>query len=364
VIQRADEVTEFLAIYWKDGRTPISKQVKVGLGRAFGKFDEYQLAKYDRKDAAIRLRDVMFLVHAKPSFGDALITHSVVASPVVKRAKYKRGEVYRHPSSLLAHLTNQTLATPDTWETQLSAGADKRETFERLLSSNKLGYMALLRNLRNMKAAEVDRDLVIKQLTERAARSRVLPFRFIAAQRACPNWVDGALNAGMLMSMQALDKLPGKTVVLVDVSGSMNVPLSAKSDLSRIDAAACLAVLVCGVGQSTAVLTFSNNVVAIDPRDIKGPLGMVELIHASQPHSNTYLGRAIEKVKKAFPDVERLIVVTDEQSHDKVGAPPAGCRGYMINVAPHERGVGHGPWTRINGFSESVVAYIQAVESA
>jgi len=48
VIQRADELTEFVAIYWKDGRVPLSKQVKTGLAMAFPKFDEYQLAKYDR----------------------------------------------------------------------------------------------------------------------------------------------------------------------------------------------------------------------------------------------------------------------------------------------------------------------------
>lgn len=65
VIQRPDELTEFLAIYWKEGRQPVSAQVKKGLAKAFGKFNEYSLAKYDR-DNAIKLRDVLFLSHAKP----------------------------------------------------------------------------------------------------------------------------------------------------------------------------------------------------------------------------------------------------------------------------------------------------------
>ena len=60
VIQRADELTEFLAIYWKDGRVPLSGQVKKGLAAAFGKFDAYQLAKYDRP-GPVRLRDALFL---------------------------------------------------------------------------------------------------------------------------------------------------------------------------------------------------------------------------------------------------------------------------------------------------------------
>src|SRR5262249_10186489 len=73
VAQRPDELTEFLAIYWAEAlgpmqqrkRQPVWAQVKKGLARALGKFDAYQLAKYDR-DGPVRLKDVLFLVHAKP----------------------------------------------------------------------------------------------------------------------------------------------------------------------------------------------------------------------------------------------------------------------------------------------------------
>src|SRR5579862_8270656 len=125
VIQRADELAEFVAIYWQNGRAPLSAQVKKGLAAAFTKFDEYQLAKYDRA-GAIRLRDVLFLSHAKPR--DA-----------AQAALWKR-------------LIAGELATPDTWEVALSTGrdregqaAEKRSTWERLLSERKLGALALLR---------------------------------------------------------------------------------------------------------------------------------------------------------------------------------------------------------------------------
>ncbi len=65
VIQRADDLCEFVAIYWKDGRVPLSGQVKKGLAAAFPKFDEHQLAKCDR-GGPVKLRDVLFLCHAKP----------------------------------------------------------------------------------------------------------------------------------------------------------------------------------------------------------------------------------------------------------------------------------------------------------
>src|SRR5579871_3753247 len=128
VIQRADELAEFVAIYWAGGRQPLSAQVKKGLASAFPKFDEYALAKYDRA-GVVRLRDVLFLCHAKPR--DA-----------------EQAEVWKR-------LIDGTLESPDTWEVALSAGGDKREHWERLLAERKLGALALLRNLRNMQQAAV-----------------------------------------------------------------------------------------------------------------------------------------------------------------------------------------------------------------
>jgi 60 kDa SS-A/Ro ribonucleoprotein len=128
VIQRADELSEFLAVYWMNGRVPLSAQVKKGLAAVFGKFDEYGLAKYDR-GGPIRLRDVLFLSHAKPA-------------DEAQAVLWKR-------------LIDGKLSTPDTWEVALSSGADKRSAWERLISARKLGALALLRNLRNMKEARV-----------------------------------------------------------------------------------------------------------------------------------------------------------------------------------------------------------------
>ncbi len=317
VIQRADELAEFVAIYWKDGRVPLSAQVKKGLAAAFPKFDEYALAKYDR-GGPIKLRDVLFLAHAKPR-------------------DEEQAEVWKR-------LIAGELAAPDTWEVALSSGADKREAWERLIREQKLGALALLRNLRNMRDVGVEESLV-----------RVLPFRFLAAARYAPQWEE-ALEQAMLKCVAGQEKLPGNTIVLVDVSGSMTAPLSHRSEMQRTDAAYGLAVLLREIGEKAAVFSFSNSLVEVPAR--RG-FALRDAIDASQNHGATYLGKAVDGLNRE-ERYDRLIVITDEQAHDTVPTPNG--KGYVINVASNKNGVGYGKWTHIDGWSESVVEYIRTLE--
>src|SRR5574343_136623 len=285
IIQRPDELTEFMALYWQDGKSPISKQVKRGLAEAFTKFNAYQLAKYNQP-SKVKLRDVLFLCHAKP-------------------LTQEQAETWKQ-------LVDKTLDPPDTWEVALSGGKDKRETWERLLAEKKLGGLALLRNLRNMREAGVSEPMVKGSIT--AMRTdRILPFRFIAAAR------------------------------------------SERSDLTRIDAACGLAILLRELCEDCRVLTFSNHLIECPPR--RG-FALRDAVTSSQPHGGTYLGAA---VTKSGATSGRLIVLTDEQSHDAVPNPLH--TGYMINVACNKNGVGYGPWNHIDGFSEAVVDWIKEYEA-
>jgi 60 kDa SS-A/Ro ribonucleoprotein len=326
VIQRADELAEFLAIYWKDGKQPLSAQVKKGLAAAFTKFDAYALAKYDR-EGMVKLRDVLFLSHARPK--DAA------------------------QEELWKQLIAGTLSSPETWEVKLSSGTGKRESWESLLRENKLGALALLRNLRNMKAADVDEDLVLAAIRNMRTE-RVLPFRFIAAARYAPQWEE-VLEQAMFASVAGQLKLAGRTVLVVDVSGSMDAPLSRKSEMTRADAAYGLAVLLREIAEKLSVYSFSNDLVAVPAR--RG-FALRAAIHTSQSHQGTYLGKALDAVRESH---DRIIVITDEQSHDRVPAPNAV--GYVINVASYRNGVGYGKWTHIDGWSEAVIDYIRSLES-
>jgi 60 kDa SS-A/Ro ribonucleoprotein len=333
VVQRPDEMTEFLAIYWSDviglqqqrKKRPVPAQVKKGLAKAFAKFDAYQLAKYDR-DGPVRLRDVLFITHAKP-------------------ADAGQAKVWKE-------LVDGTLASPDTWEVQLSGGASKKETFERLIAEKKLGALALLRNLRGMLAAGVGKKTIAGAL-DAMRTDRVLPYRFVAAARYAPDFEE-ELEKAMLRSLEGHDKIKGETRLLIDVSGSMDMPMSARSEMLRVDAACGLAVLAREICEDVEIYTFSNDVKKVPPR--RG-FALRDAIVQSQHHGGTELGKAVKAIDQKGV---RLIVITDEQAHDEVPGPRG--TGYMINVASYRNGVGRGDWRRVDGFSEAVIDWIIAQE--
>ena len=175
-VQRADEITELLMCYqWRTGRKDLkalSNQLRKGLAEAFNHFDEYQFAKYNRKNRKVTLRDALLLVKPKPK-DDA------------------QAEIFQK-------IQSDTLKTPYTWETELSAVGQqhfdskeekdeaKREVWRQLVKSRRMGYMATLRNLRNMLLLGMDQEtmqMVCDFISDPEAvrRSKQMPFRFLSA---------------------------------------------------------------------------------------------------------------------------------------------------------------------------------------
>ena len=329
VIQRADELPEFLSMYWKDGKCTISAQVKKGLARAFTKFDAYSLSKYNR-DQAIKLRDVLFLCHAKPNSAE-------------------QAQIWKD-------LIDGTLAPPDTWESKMASGKSKKETFTDLLKAKNLGGLALLRNLRNMAESGVDEHLITEGLSTMRV-DRILPFRFIAAARHAPQW-ESIIESSLMRCLDGNRKFTGRTVLLVDVSGSMYCPMSAKSDMQRIDAACGLGICCRELCDDIAVYSFSEKTCRVPDR--RG-FALRDAITGSQSHSGTYMGKAVHYINEK-EKYDRLIVITDEQSFDPIPNPVG--KGYMINVASNKNGVGYGAWTHLDGFSEAVLSWISEFESS
>lgn len=250
VVQRADEITELLAYYAMANErksvkklNKLSKQMQKGLAEAFNKFDEYQFAKYNR-DAEVKLKDALFLVHPK--------------------AKDEAQQI------LFDKIVKDELQDPYTWEVELSVlGQQKFENaeakaaavkakWEELIFSNKMGYMATLRNLRNILEAEVSKEALNKVCeylgdANAVAKSKQLPFRFLAAYRELKQLNNGrvskVLEALETAVLQSAANIAGydentKVVIAADVSGSMQKAISAKSKVKCYDIGLMLAMLL------------------------------------------------------------------------------------------------------------------------
>jgi hypothetical protein len=351
---RGDLPGELLAMYRKDNpKRPLAKVLKRGLADAIKSLSSYAIQKYaPRGKGAYRLRDVLFLVRPKP-----------------------RDDVQAEWFKMLA---DDTLPQANTWETQLSAGADKRETFATMLREGSLGALAILRNLRNMVQAGVPHLLVETGLFDAVSRSKfgILPFQFVAAARAVPsmeNAIEAAMLAGIRSFVQdnvtdpvigtSLKLLQGHTIILVDVSGSMQQALSAKSTLARSDAAGAMAILLREVCQDVSVFDYNTSV-----REVPARRGFALRDAMRRPLDGTYTGKAAHAVlhevaRRLGRSPERIIVITDEQSRDTLPPLPTGTRGYVMNVAPHQNGIAWGRWTTVSGFSENLVQFIMDVEA-
>ncbi len=346
---RGDMPGEMLSLYWKNGKRPIAKALRDGLARALQSLGSYAIQKYAAR-GAIRLRDVLFLTHAKPR------------------------DAEQEP--WFEMLANDTLPAADTWEVALSGGADKRETFETMLREGKLGALAVLRNLRNMQERGVPRGVIADGLKRAVALSKlgVLPFQFVAAARVVPALepdIEAAMISGIRRFMSesgddfTVSLLNGHTVLLVDVSGSMQDKLSAKSTLNRSDAAGAMAILLREVCNEVSVFDYNTTV-----REVPARSGFALRDAIRRPSNGTYTGASAKAVldevtRRLGRAPERIIVITDEQTDRFGGALPAlpkETRGYVMNVAPYQNGIAWGSWTTISGFSENLVKFIMSVE--
>lgn len=360
-IQRPDEITESLAMYWaQNGGRKSSVKVPRAWMRAVArcfleKFNEYQLSKYNRTDNEITLKDAYFLSHPMA---------------MAKRLKVKLTD---DRVELFKRLVDNKLEVADTWETRLSAGdgktsiKDKREAFTDLLKRKKMGGMALLRNLRNMSELGVDKALVRDRLAGSARKNPSLPFRYIAAAKAVPHWediIDEAMLASFDTESDGIPKLKGRTVILVDVSASMNASLSSKSQMRRIDAACGLAILAREVSDDCAVFQFATKCRELP---IRRGMALRDIICDNWVGHGTNIGDSVGYVNNLLSgrnyQYDRLIVITDMQSNDGIQAPMKGAKGYIINTAPYENAIGFGKYMHFDGWSDHIIRFIQEIES-
>lgn len=356
IITRADMLTDFMALYWADGKCPICNSAKKGLAAAFHNFNEYKFAKYDR-DAEIKLRDVMFMVRPKPE-------------------TQLEAELYKK-------IADRTLETPETWEVLLSLAHtldEKKAVWTKLITEGKIGGKAMLMNLRNMQDAGVPRP-VIEEGLKKLNGTMLLPLDFLKAMRMS-NGFDREIEDAMLRTYENLPKLPGKTLFIVDVSGSMGSLTSDGSKFSRLDVACSLAMICANKCEDFELVCTAGS--DSDRREeqirIEYPSKGFKLFQEIQDSRRTVGGggiftyQCLEKLRKELGnkihDYTRIIIFSDSQDIDvsygsKNKPRPFGKYNYICDVSCHTRGINYkGVWTaEISGWSEHMLDFIEAIEN-
>ena len=359
IITRADMLTDFMALYWADGKCPICNAAKKGLAEAFHNFNEYKFAKYDR-DAEIKLRDVMFMVRPKPE------------TPL-------EAELYKK-------IADRTLETPETWEVLLSmahTSEEKAAVWTKLITEGKIGGKAMLMNIRNMQDAGVPRPIIEEGL-KKLNGTMLLPLDFLKAMRMSKGF-DREIEDAMLMTYQNLPKLPGKTLFIVDVSGSMGSITSSGSVFSRLDQACSMAMLAANQCEDFELVCTagSDGELREEQIRIEYPSKGFQLFKEIQDTRLTvgaggiFTYQCLEKLRKKLGnkihDYARIIVFSDSQDIDVSAwsSPnrdkkprPFGKYNYICDVSCHTHGIAYnGVWTaEISGWSEHFLTYIAAYE--
>lgn len=352
IILRPDELCEFVSIYWKEGKRPLAAQAKKGLAAAFHRFDEYQLAKWDKPGKDVRIRDVLFLCHAKPQ-------------------NQEQGELWKR-------LINGELQTPDTWEVAISASkskAEKAEQWTRLLESGKLGAFALLKNLRNIQDAGVTKRVIAEGI-KNANPSMLLPIDFLKVIPFAPSFIR-ELEDLMFRCCCGFKKLPGFTIFVVDVSGSMCAQLSSKSVFNRMGAASAMAVLAAEMCEHVTIYATAGDDRTRTHKTEQVPSVRGFALADKIMEIKTRLGgggiftrQCLEYIRQhEIESPDRIIVFSDSQDCDYPGSgkpKPFGHHNYIVDVSAHKNGVNYsGVWTaEVSGWSEHFLRYISELEGS
>lgn len=392
---RADEPGVVLAYFvGKHGRK-IPKPIKRGIADAVVRlYNERSLLKYDSGGAGFRFGDIIELVHPDPQ--------SPAQGALFKYAIDRRqghAPAWHELSDLLptlrarGELSDQSvndrralLERPDadrilakagmTWEATAGWGQGPMDanTWEAQIPS--MGYMALLRNLRNFDEAGVSDEVAQRVAAKLAdpgevARSRQLPFRFLSAFKAAPSLRWGhPLDVALTHSLSNVPVLKGRTLILVDTSGSMGYGMSTQGQTQLWEMAALFGIAVGLRAEAADIVSFSNT--SKEFPQVKGEslLRALERFRAGYYYgSGTNTAGAMAQ---HFNGHDRVLIVTDEQVGFGFGVyavdarVPATTPIYTWNLAGYRMGhlpSGTGNRHTFGGLSDKAFAVIPLLEA-
>ena len=299
VTVRGDDVTEIMAFYLATFGKPIPNSLKKGVADVLTGFDEYTLAKYKGAGKAVKMRDLLCLCRPTPKD--------------------------ENQSALWKRVLENKLQTPLTWETELSKKGNNAETWEYLIESEKVGYMALLRNLKNIiqaNPANIEKVWRHIENPDAVRKSRQLPFRFLSAYKSIANIAGSrafdALENAAESSVANMPRLPGTTVIAVDVSGSMGDCLSAKSSVKYVEIATMLGLIANQICDNAIFYKFNNEIekIALSHRS-----GILQEATRAQADGWTSMELPFIQMIRDKIQADRVIILSDNECNSNFHGP-------------------------------------------
>lgn len=369
VIQRADQVTDLYAyaLHTFGNKNKVPMAIKRGVGDAFNKFNEYHFAKYNR-NGEVKIRDVLRIVH-----------------PVA--VNVEQGEIFKK-------IMDDCLKVPYTWETELSVNGQlpvnerksKKQLWTELVSSGKMGYMALIRNLRNICDAGIDADVMRTHVCDvisdekRVRVNRQLPVAYALALQAlaevnAPTALKSALNTALEYSVDNIPPLGDDVVLLVDSSGSMqggyyyNDTITTMSPADYASIFAAMLVRANKGAYNVRVIYFDSTAkeIKVDP-DVP-VLTQAKRLRELSRGGATELGAAFKLMEQRGWKPDTLIVLSDmEVNHmDYHKTVRTNSMKDCVKVAVNFCGGNSTPlseidgWYQLSGWSDNMFKFIPAM---
>lgn len=357
--QRGDDGVETLATCKALYGKPFPHAVIRGVGDALGKMSPNAVGKYRLNDRTFKLRDALRVTH-----------------PVPKNSRL---------SDAFKGLVDGDLKATEGWKTAVQGGHNDAETWDMLMEKGELGYMATLRNLVNIvkTGADVDRALSLIADPDEVRRSRQLPFRFWSAYKSLRDnglistKVSRAIDSALLASCDNVERLPGKTAVLIDSSGSMSYRLSSNSGTTCFETAALLGAMFTHISDDAWVCVFSTHAEKVN---LMGTSVLSDMSSIPFRSGGTDMMAGFELLRRSGFDADRVIVLSDNEVNG--GWWGGGTKAVQAGLAKYRTAVGHDVWChaidlmgygtsqfigpRVNvmaGWSDKVLWFVSKVEN-
>lgn len=339
-IRRADEPGEMLA-YWRSrhGRS-IPAAVKRGVADACRRlYTERNVLKYDGQARAWRFADVIETVHAKPNAewqstlwkfllderhhgdgkleGGETLLRTIQADRILRAAPEDSRRSVMH-ASIESGLWETAAWSWERLSGWLPGGMDA-EAWESVIPQ--MGYMALLRNLRNFDEAGVSDQVAAEVMlklsdADEVAKSRQFPIRFYSAFKNIGSlrWA-AALELALDAAVRNVPAMPGRNLVLIDTSRSMEDTLSGRSTFARYEVAALFGAAIARVAVHADLVLYASSSENRNDLLRQPLLRQIDNVRAS-------IGRVghgtatFASLAENYDRHDRVFILTDEQSRD------------------------------------------------